>query len=106
MLARLTNIITIIGKSFDWAMDLPDNTQLPTEPASSGTLESTGKDISVAYISAICLLETTLTSLTAHVELHNEGRWALAPEKRPASPSVRKKRQWEPGQGLTPDKAC
>ena len=97
MLERLAIIITVIRASFDWAMDLPDNTQLPTEPASSGTLYSAYKAIRNAYIDAVNILEDKVTTIKAHIELHNQGRWVAAPAglprlPQPASPSVCNKR--------------
>ena len=78
-------------------MDLPENTQLPTEPASSGTMDSAGKAISSAFIDALNILEDKVTTIKAHIELHNQGRWVAAPAglprlPQPASPSVRNKR--------------
>ena len=89
---RIQHIIEVVSDAFDWAMDLPDNTQFPTEPASSGTLESAGVDISTAFIDALRILDSKLTSVNAHIQLHHQGRWIAAPDPRPDSPSDRKKR--------------
>ena len=97
MLERFALIITVIRASFDWAMDLPVITQLPTEPTSSGTMDRASWAIRDAYEEVLNILEDKITTIKAHIEHHNQRRWLAAPAgvsrlPRPVSPSVCNKR--------------